>query len=86
MFITGVFRSLSASSRDKCFHSKTKFLFDSDSDSDSLPGVPLWLAAVYSDKFRPVNRYWVPPSWQGSMATNPLEFHMLTQLPDLLPA
>lgn len=28
-----------------------------------LPGAPLWLAAVYSDKFAPVNKYWYPAMW-----------------------
>ncbi|KAL8923925.1 MAG: hypothetical protein Q9208_004362 [Pyrenodesmia sp. 3 TL-2023] len=28
-----------------------------------LPGTPLWLAAVYTDKFGPVNKYWFPAMW-----------------------
>jgi hypothetical protein len=28
-----------------------------------LPGAPLWLAALYSTAFKPVNRWWVPPMW-----------------------
>ncbi|KAI4170776.1 MAG: hypothetical protein LQ348_007055 [Seirophora lacunosa] len=28
-----------------------------------LPGTPLWLAAVYSDKLDAVNKYWVPAMW-----------------------
>ncbi|KAK5000292.1 hypothetical protein LTR66_000824 [Elasticomyces elasticus] len=28
-----------------------------------LPGSPLWLAALYSDKLRRIDRYWVPPMW-----------------------
>jgi len=28
-----------------------------------LPGTPLWLAAVYSDKFAIVNKYWLPAYW-----------------------
>ncbi|ETI22891.1 hypothetical protein G647_04685 [Cladophialophora carrionii CBS 160.54] len=28
-----------------------------------LPGAPLWLAALYSTAFKPVNRRWVPPMW-----------------------
>ncbi|KAL9003308.1 MAG: hypothetical protein Q9188_003807 [Gyalolechia gomerana] len=28
-----------------------------------LPGTPLWLAAVYSDKLAAVNKYWVPALW-----------------------
>ncbi|KAL9136198.1 MAG: hypothetical protein Q9175_002587 [Cornicularia normoerica] len=32
-------------------------------DLDSLPGAPVWLAAVYSDKFAPVNKYWLPAMW-----------------------
>ncbi|KAL8934702.1 MAG: hypothetical protein Q9216_005773 [Gyalolechia sp. 2 TL-2023] len=28
-----------------------------------LPGTPLWLAAVYSDKLFAVNKYWVPAMW-----------------------
>ncbi|KAL8745954.1 MAG: hypothetical protein Q9184_007810 [Pyrenodesmia sp. 2 TL-2023] len=35
-----------------------------------LPGTPLWLAAVYTDKFGPVNKYWFPAMWfiPGMMA------------------
>ncbi len=32
-------------------------------DRNRLPGAPLWLAAVYSDKFAPVNKYWLPAMW-----------------------
>ena len=32
-------------------------------DGNRLPGAPLWLAAVYSDKFAPINKYWVPAMW-----------------------
>ena len=28
-----------------------------------LPGTPLWLAAVYTDSFASVSKYWVPPMW-----------------------
>nr|POE53482.1 hypothetical protein CFP56_28704 [Quercus suber] len=28
-----------------------------------LPGTPLWLAALYSDAFKPLNKWWVPPMW-----------------------
>ncbi|KAI4281854.1 MAG: hypothetical protein L6R35_005542 [Caloplaca aegaea] len=28
-----------------------------------LPGTPLWLAAVYSDKLNAVSKYWVPAMW-----------------------
>lgn len=28
-----------------------------------LPGTPLWLAAVFCLKFKPVNIRWVPPMW-----------------------
>lgn len=28
-----------------------------------LPGTPLWLAAVYSDKLGAVNKYWIPAMW-----------------------
>ncbi|CAD6587062.1 MAG: hypothetical protein ASARMPRED_002979 [Alectoria sarmentosa] len=28
-----------------------------------LPGAPMWLVAVYSDKFAPVNKYWLPSEW-----------------------
>ncbi|KAL8838904.1 MAG: hypothetical protein Q9170_001941 [Blastenia crenularia] len=28
-----------------------------------VPGTPLWLAAVYTDKFGPVNKYWLPAMW-----------------------
>ncbi|KAK5095163.1 hypothetical protein LTS08_008326 [Lithohypha guttulata] len=28
-----------------------------------LPGSPLWLAALYSPVFKPVNKRWVPPMW-----------------------
>ncbi|KAL8941260.1 MAG: hypothetical protein Q9211_001882 [Gyalolechia sp. 1 TL-2023] len=35
-----------------------------------LPGTPLWLMAVYTDKFAPVNKYWLPAMWfvPGMMA------------------
>lgn len=29
----------------------------------SLPGTPLWLAAVYTNSFASVNKYWVPAMW-----------------------
>ncbi|KAI9880973.1 MAG: hypothetical protein M1830_009467 [Pleopsidium flavum] len=29
----------------------------------SFPGSPLWLTAVYSDKFSTINKYWVAPMW-----------------------
>lgn len=32
-------------------------------DHRSLPGTPIWLAAVYTDKFGPVNKYWLPGMW-----------------------
>jgi len=32
-------------------------------DRARLPGSPLWLAALYSLAFKPVNRWWVPPMW-----------------------
>lgn len=32
-------------------------------DRCRLPGAPLWLAALYSLAFKPVNRWWVPPMW-----------------------
>lgn len=28
-----------------------------------IPGTPLWLAAVFSPAFKPINKYWVPPMW-----------------------
>ncbi|KAF6219532.1 hypothetical protein HO133_004001 [Letharia lupina] len=28
-----------------------------------LPGTPLWIAAVYTDSFASVNKYWAPPMW-----------------------
>lgn len=28
-----------------------------------LPGTPLWIAAVFCQKFKPVNIRWVPPMW-----------------------
>ncbi|EXJ92790.1 hypothetical protein A1O3_01342 [Capronia epimyces CBS 606.96] len=28
-----------------------------------LPGAPLWIAAVFSTAFKPVNIWWVPPMW-----------------------
>ncbi|PMD42712.1 hypothetical protein L207DRAFT_581365 [Hyaloscypha variabilis F] len=28
-----------------------------------FPGSPLWLAAVFSPKFKPINKYFVPPMW-----------------------
>ncbi|KAL2040423.1 hypothetical protein N7G274_006866 [Stereocaulon virgatum] len=28
-----------------------------------LPGTPLWLAAVYTDSFASVNKYWIPGMW-----------------------
>ncbi|KAM0804135.1 hypothetical protein BDR22DRAFT_781967, partial [Usnea florida] len=28
-----------------------------------LPGTPLWLAAVYTDSFATVNKYWAAPMW-----------------------
>jgi hypothetical protein len=28
-----------------------------------LPGSPLWLAALYSPAFKPINPWWVPPMW-----------------------
>ncbi|KAL9599642.1 MAG: hypothetical protein Q9219_003726 [cf. Caloplaca sp. 3 TL-2023] len=28
-----------------------------------LPGTPLWLAAIYSDKLNAVNKYWIPAMW-----------------------
>ncbi|KAL8723865.1 MAG: hypothetical protein Q9181_007121 [Wetmoreana brouardii] len=35
-----------------------------------LLGTPVWLAAVYTDKFGPVNKYWLPAMWfvPGMMA------------------
>ncbi|KAF6238994.1 hypothetical protein HO173_002866 [Letharia columbiana] len=32
-----------------------------------LPGAPIWLAAVYSDKFAPVNKYWLPAMWSVTL-------------------
>ena len=29
----------------------------------SLPGTPLWIAALYSDKMAKINKYWVSPMW-----------------------
>ncbi|SLM40472.1 Regulator of G protein signalling superfamily [Lasallia pustulata] len=29
----------------------------------SLPGTPLWLAALYSDRMAKISRYWIPPMW-----------------------
>ena len=28
-----------------------------------LPGAPLWLASVFSESFKPINPWWVPPMW-----------------------
>ncbi|KAL8857572.1 MAG: hypothetical protein Q9178_005900 [Gyalolechia marmorata] len=28
-----------------------------------LPGTPLWFAAVYTNKFAPINKYWLPSMW-----------------------
>ncbi|KAL8687475.1 MAG: hypothetical protein Q9224_005142 [Gallowayella concinna] len=35
-----------------------------------LPGTPLWLAALYTDKFGPISKYWLPSMWlvPGMMA------------------
>ncbi|KAI4113464.1 MAG: hypothetical protein LQ345_005562 [Seirophora villosa] len=35
-----------------------------------LPGTPIWLAALYTDKFQAVNKYWIPSMWfvPGMMA------------------
>ena len=29
----------------------------------SLPGTPIWLAAVYGSSFGRVNKYWIPAMW-----------------------
>ncbi|KAK4694801.1 hypothetical protein P7C71_g2833, partial [Lecanoromycetidae sp. Uapishka_2] len=28
-----------------------------------IPGTPIWLAAVYTNSFGPVNKYWIPAMW-----------------------
>lgn len=32
-------------------------------DRTRIPGAPLWLAAIYSDKFAKMNKYWLPAMW-----------------------
>ena len=31
--------------------------------SHRLPGSPMWLLSAYSDRFAPVNKYWIPAAW-----------------------
>jgi len=37
----------------------------------NLPGVPMWIAALWSPAFKPLNKYWVPPMWYVNIASHP---------------
>jgi hypothetical protein len=38
----------------------------------SLPGMPLWLSALYFPAFKPINMWWTPAMWSDAIETLPM--------------